>query len=46
MNFADLPVFITFLAATYLLMIYGLLVIAERIRKEHSSPSDVGKASH
>jgi hypothetical protein len=47
MNFADLPVFITLLAAAYLLLIYGLLIIAERVRKEHSSSSrDVGKASN
>lgn len=46
MNFADLPVFITLLAAAYLLLVYGLLVIAERTRKEHSSSSDVGKASN
>jgi hypothetical protein len=46
MNFEDLPVFITLLAAAYLLMIYGLLIIAERVRKEHSSSRDVGKASN
>ncbi|MBE9169788.1 hypothetical protein IQ238_20420 [Pleurocapsales cyanobacterium LEGE 06147] len=46
MNFADMPVFITLLAAAYLLMIYGLLIIAERARKDHSSSRDVGKASN
>lgn len=46
MNFEDLPVFITLLAAAYLLTIYGLLIIAERARKEHSSSSrDVGTSN-
>ena len=38
MQHGDLPVFIPLLAAAYLLIIYGLLKIAERPGKEKQIP--------
>ncbi|MBE9047038.1 hypothetical protein IQ255_22005 [Pleurocapsales cyanobacterium LEGE 10410] len=43
MNFTNLPVFILFFAFVYLLIIYGLLKIAEMQISQDDSPSSEDK---
>jgi hypothetical protein len=47
MNYGELPVLITCLAAIYLMSVYGLLRLAALLLKsDRPSPKEVGKANN